>query len=75
MSKTKATNPPRTAALTEALKWYLKNCGATPVEVSRQIGIHHASIYRFLAGSRGLSHDAQDRLAKYLRLRLIRDEK
>ncbi|MCH8852605.1 MAG: helix-turn-helix transcriptional regulator [Planctomycetes bacterium] len=73
MSKSK--NPPRSATLTEALRWHLKNCGTTPVEVSRQIGIHHASLYRFLGATRGLSDDTTDKLAKYLRLRLVRDEK
>ncbi len=71
MSKSK--NPPRSATLTEALRWHLKNCGTTPVEVSRQIGIHHASIYRFLSATRGLSDDTTDRLARYLGLRLVRD--
>ena len=47
----------------------------SPVEVSRQIGIHHTTIYRFLNDTRGLSHDAQDRLAKYLKLRLVRDKR
>ncbi len=73
MSKTKT--PPKTATLTAQLRWYLKNCGTTPVEVSRQIGIHHASIYRFLSATRGLSDDTTDKLAKYLRLRLVRDKK
>ena len=71
MSKIK--NPPRSATLTEALRWHLKNCGTTPLEVSRQIGIHHASLYRFLGATRGLSDDTTDRLAKYLKLRLVRD--
>ncbi len=72
MSKTK--NPPRSATLTQALRWHLKNCGTTPVEVSRQIGIHHASIYRFLSATRGLSDDTTDKLTKYLRLRLVREK-
>ena len=73
MSKTK--NPPKSAMLTEQLRWHLKNCGTTPVEVSRQIGIHHSALYRFLGATRGLSDDTTDKLAKYLRLRLVRDEK
>ena len=73
MSKTK--NPPKAATLTESLRWHLRHCGSIPLDVAKAIGIHHASIYRFLAGSRGLSHDAQDRLAKYLKLRLVRDTK
>ena len=73
MSTTKAKNPPKTATLTEQLRWHLKNCGITAVEVSRQTGIHHTTLYRFLNGTRGLSHDATDRLAKHLKLRLVRE--
>ena len=71
MSKNK--HPPKTATLTESLRWHLRHCGSIPLDVAKAIGIHHASIYRFLAASHGLSHDAQDRLAKHLRLRLVRD--
>ncbi len=73
MSKTKT--PPKTATLTEQLRWYLRHADESPVEVSRQTGIHHTTLYRFLNDTRGLSHDAQDRLAKYLKLRLVRDKK
>ncbi len=72
---TKAKNPPKTATLTEQLRWYLKNCGTTPVEVSRQTGIHHSALYRFLHDTRGLSHNATDKLARHLRLRLIQDKR
>ena len=71
MSKTKTTNPPKTATLTEQLRWYLRHADESPVEISRRIGVHHGSMYRFLNDTRGLSHDVQDRLAKYLKLRLV----
>ena len=73
MSKTKTTNPPKTATLTEQLRWYLRHADATPVEISRQINVHHGSLYRFLGETRGLSDDTTDRLAKYLKLRLVRE--
>ena len=73
MSKTK--NPPKTATLTEQLRWHLKNCGTIPLDVARATGIHHSALYRFLGDTRGLSDDATDRLAKHLRLRLVRDKK
>lgn len=73
MSKSKS--PPRMATLIQELRWYLRHAEVTPVEISRQIGIHHSSLYRFLGETRGLSHDATDRLAKHLNLRLIRDRK
>ena len=71
MSKTK--NPPRAAKLTEQLRWHLKNCGTIPLDVARATGIHHSALYRFLNDTRGLSDGATDRLAKYLKLRLIRE--
>ncbi len=73
MSTTKAKNPPKTATLTEQLRWYLRHADETPVEISRRIGVHHTTLYRFLNGTRGLSHDAQDQLAKHLKLRLVRE--
>jgi len=73
MSKTK--NLPKTATLNEALRWYLKNSETSTYEISRQIGISHASLYRFLDGSHGLLGGTMDRLAKYLKLRLVRDRK
>ena len=68
MSKTK--NPPKSATLTEQLRWFLRHADETPVEISRQIGVHHGSLYRFLGESRGLSDATTDRLAKHLKLRL-----
>ncbi len=73
MSKTKTTSPPKAATLTEELRWYLRHADETPVEISRQTGIHHSALYRFLNDTRGLSHDAADRLAKYLKVRLVRE--
>ena len=69
----KAMNPPRTATLTAQLRWHLRHADETPFDVGKATGIHSSSLYRFLGESRGLSEDAMDRLAKYLRLRLIRD--
>jgi len=66
-------NPPKTATLTESLRWHLKNCGSITADVARATDIHHSALYRFLGESRGLSDAATDRLAKYLRLRLVRD--
>jgi len=71
VSKTK--NPPKAARLTEQLRWHLKNCGTIPLDVARATGIHHSTLYRFLNDTRGLSDDATDRLAKYLKLRLVRE--
>ncbi len=73
MSKTK--NPPKTATLTEALRWHLRHADETTHSISVQTGIHHSALYRFLGEQRGLSDDATDRLARHLKLRLVRDPK
>ncbi len=70
---TKTKNPPKSATLTEQLRWYLRHADESPVEVSRQIGVHHGSLYRFLGETRGLSDDTTDRLAKHLEVRLVRE--
>ena len=73
MSKSK--RPPKAATLAEQLRWYLRHCETAPVEVARQAGIHHTTVYRFLSGKRTLSSDATDRLARHLRLRLAQDKR
>ena len=73
MSKSKT--PPKSATLIESLRWYLRHADETPHEVARATGIYHSSLYRFLGEQRGLSDDATDRLAKHLKLRLIRDKR
>ena len=72
MSKTKAMNPPKTATMTQALRWHLKNADETTHAISVQTGIDHSALYRFLGAQRGLSHDSQDKLAAHLKLRLLR---
>ena len=67
------TGPPKSVLLTAQLRWFLQHADETPVEISRQTGICHSGLYRFLHDTRGLSHDATDRLAKYLKLRLVQD--
>ncbi len=71
----KQTGPPKNAELTAQLRWFLRHADENPLAVAEEIGVHSSSMYRFLGGSRGLSHDVQDRLARHLRLRLVRDEK
>lgn len=73
MSKTKAMNPPKTATLLESLRWHLRHAKESPLEVSKQIGIHSSTLYRFLGSQRGLSDDALDKLARHLKLRLVRE--
>ncbi len=73
MSKTKTKTPPKSAMLTEQLRWYLRHADETPFDVAKATGIDSSTLYRFLNDTRGLSHDATDRLAKHLKLRLVRE--
>ncbi len=71
----KQTNPPKTATLTEQLRWHLRHADETPFAISQQIDVHSSTLYRFLGEQRGLSDGATDRLARHLKLRLVRDTK
>ena len=73
MSKIK--NPPKSATLTESLRWFLRHADETPFDVAKATGIGSSTLYRFLNDTRGLSHDATDKLAKHLKLRLVRSTK
>ena len=73
MRKTKATNPPRAAGLNAQLRWHLRHADEVPVDIARATGIHSSTLYRFLSQERGLSDDARDKLARHLRLRLVRE--
>lgn len=75
MSETKAKNPPKTATLTDQLRWYVRHSEDAPVDVARAAGIHHSTLYRFLDRRRGMSLDSLDALAKALGVRLVRDRK
>ena len=65
-------NPPKTATLTEQLRWHLRHADETPHEISHRIDVHSSTLYRFLGEQRGLSDGATDRLARHLGLRLVR---
>ena len=70
---TKATNPPKNADLTAQLRWFLQNAEELPVDIAASIDIHSSTLYRFLGSQRGLSDATMDRLARHLKLRLIRE--
>ena len=73
MSKTMSKNPPKTATLTAQLRWHLRNADQLPVDIAAAIDIHSSTLYRFLGEQRGLSDATMDRLARHLKLRLIRE--
>ena len=74
-AKTKPMNPPKNSELTAQLRWHLRHADENPFEISGQIGVHSSSLYRFLGQQRGLSDAATDRLARHLKLRLVRSAK
>ncbi len=71
----KQTNPPKSAELTAQLRWFLRHADENPLTIAGSIDIHSSTLYRFLSQQRGLSDSTADRLAKYLKLRLVRDKK
>ncbi len=73
MSKTKTKNPPKNAELIARLRWYLKDCGMSNLQIEHEIGIHNSVLSRFQREERGMSLDALDKLARHLKLRLIQD--
>ncbi len=72
MSKTK--KPPKAATLTEQLRWYLKNCGMSNLQIEYKTGIHNGVLSRFKREERGMSLDTLDTLAKFLKVRLVQDK-
>ena len=73
MSKIKIKNPPKNAELIARLRWYLKNCGMSNLQIEHKTGIHNSVLSRFQREERGMSLDALDKLARHLKLRLIQD--
>ncbi len=73
MSKTKTKNPPKNAELIARLRWYLKNCGMSNLQIEHKTGIHNSVLSRFQREERGMSLDALDKLARHLKLKLVRD--
>ena len=70
----KAKKPPKSATLTEQLRWYLKNCGVSNLQIEHETGIHNSVLSRFGREERGMSLDALNTLAKYLKVRLVQDK-
>ncbi len=68
----KQANPPKSAGLIAQLRWHLRHADETPHEISHQIDVHSSTLYRFLGEQRGLSDGATDRLARHLKLLLVR---
>ena len=56
------------------LRWHLERCGKSPFRLDQECGVDNALIGRFIKGQRTITLTTADRLAKHLRLRLVRAE-
>lgn len=63
--------PSHPATLSAQLRTHVRESGLSMLAVARGAGIDQAALSRFLAGKRGLRLDALDRLAAFLRLRVV----
>ena len=66
----KAKRPPKTATVSEQLRWYLKHCGVSTYRLERETGISNSTISRFIRGERGMGWHAVDVLGKRLGLQI-----
>ena len=73
MSKPK--RPPKTATVSEQLKWYMRASGVSCLQLQHELGVHHTQFTRFLKGERGLKLDTLDMLCKRFKLRLMPDRR
>ena len=73
MSKTKTKHPPKNAELIARLRWYLKNCGMSNLQIEYETGIHNSVLSRFQREEPGMSLDALDTLSRHLKLKPLRD--
>ena len=71
----KNTTPPKSATVTDTLRWHLKNCGESNLTLERKLGIDNSTFSRFASGKRGLGLGAFDVLCKYFKLRLTRQRR
>ena len=68
----KAKNPPKSATVTETLRWHLRNCGESNLQLERKLRIDNSTFSRFARGERGLGLGAFDVLCRYFKLHLVR---
>jgi transcriptional regulator with XRE-family HTH domain len=54
--------------LSESLRRYIRERGISPAALARQIGQHRSTLTRWLSGERGLSEEALNKIAVYLKL-------
>ena len=68
----KARRPPKSASVSDQLRWYMRADGVSCLQLQRELGVHHTQLIRFLNGQRGLTLNTLDRLCKRFKLRLVK---
>ncbi len=61
--------------LTDQVRKAINDCGETRYRICQETGIDKATMSRFMSGERGLSMEALDAVADYLRLSIMSDQK
>lgn len=67
----KTRQPPKTATLSEQLRWHILNDGDNLAGIARRAGVHRSGLSRFAGGERSMSEEGMDLVAKALKLRLV----
>jgi transcriptional regulator with XRE-family HTH domain len=57
--------------VSETLRRAIEQCGMSRYEIAKETGIAQSMLSRFVTARRGLSLDAVDRLAAFLKLELV----
>jgi predicted transcriptional regulator len=58
-------------AVSEQLRAIVKSCGVSQYRIAKETGIDQSAMSRFVAGERGLSIEALDRLGEFLDLEVV----
>ena len=58
--------------VTEQIRGHVRDCGLTAYAIAKSTGIDKATLSKFLAGERGLSAKALDRLGELLGFEVVR---
>jgi antitoxin component HigA of HigAB toxin-antitoxin module len=59
-------------SMTDVVRRAIEASGLTPAEIGRQAGISKSQLSRFMRGERSMTLETADKLAKVLRLRMVR---
>ena len=65
----------RTAKLSDQVRKAIDDSGESRYAIAKATGIDESALAKFYNGQRGITTDTLDRLAEYLRLRIVIDRK